>query len=135
MGVLKNLAKFTRKDLQVGGFFNIVAGLSPATLLKRLQHWCFFLRTPIFLYRTLPVTPSVVTNTLFEIQNKTRKFETLLNIIAGLSQRVEWTTSGRLLLEIMFYQIQVFKYIIKFKVSRFRNPQLENSKDQMSIVI
>ena len=52
-GVLRNFAKFTRKHLCQGPFFNKVAGLRPATLLKkRLCHRCCpvnfakFLRTP-----------------------------------------------------------------------------------------
>ena len=55
IGVLKNLANFTGKHLCWSLFFNKVAGLRPATLLKkRLQHRCFpvkfakFLRTPFF---------------------------------------------------------------------------------------
>ena len=51
--VLRNFAKFTRKHLCPSLFFNKVAGLRPATLLKkRLWHRCFpvnfvkFLRTP-----------------------------------------------------------------------------------------
>ena len=55
-GVLKNLAKLTGKHLCWSLFFNKVAGLRLATLLKkRLQHWCFpvnfakFLRTPFFI--------------------------------------------------------------------------------------
>ena len=54
-GVLRNFAKFTGKHLRQSLFFNKVAGLRPATLLKkRLWHWCFpvnfakFLRTPFF---------------------------------------------------------------------------------------
>ena len=52
-GVLRNFAKFTGKHLCQSLFFNKVAGLRPATLLKkRLWHRCFpinfakFLRTP-----------------------------------------------------------------------------------------
>ena len=52
-GVLRNFAKFTGKHLCQGLFFNKVAGLRPATLLKkRLWHRCFsvnfakFLRAP-----------------------------------------------------------------------------------------
>ena len=52
-GVLRNFAKFTGKYLCQSLFFNKVAGLRPATLLKnRLWHRCFpvnfakFLRTP-----------------------------------------------------------------------------------------
>ena len=52
-GVLRNFAKFTRKQLCQGLIFNKVAGLMPATLLKkRPWHRCFsvnfvkFLRTP-----------------------------------------------------------------------------------------
>ena len=51
-GVLRNFAKFTEKHLCQSLFFNKVAGLRPATLLKkRLWHRCFsvnfakFLRT------------------------------------------------------------------------------------------
>ena len=52
-GVLRNFAKFTGKYLCQSLFFNKIAGLGPATLLKkRLWHRCFavkfakFLRTP-----------------------------------------------------------------------------------------
>ena len=52
-GVLRNFARFTGKHLCQGLFLNKVAGLKPATLLKkRLWHRCFpvnfakFLRTP-----------------------------------------------------------------------------------------
>ena len=52
-GVLRNLAKFTGKHMCQGLFLNKVAGLRPATLLKkRLWRRCFpvnfakFLRTP-----------------------------------------------------------------------------------------
>ena len=52
-GVLRNFVKFTGKHLCQSLFFNKVAGLNPATLLKkRLWHRCFpvnfakFLRTP-----------------------------------------------------------------------------------------
>ena len=52
-GVLRNFAKFSGKHLCQSLFFNKVAGLRPATLLKkRLWHRCFpvnfakFLRTP-----------------------------------------------------------------------------------------
>ena len=51
-GVLRNFAKFTGKHLCQSLFLNKVAGLKPATLLKkRLWHRCFpvnfakFLRT------------------------------------------------------------------------------------------
>ena len=41
-GLLKNFAKFTGKYLYQSLFFNKVAGLMPATLLKkRLWHRCF----------------------------------------------------------------------------------------------
>ena len=52
-GVLRNFSKFTGKHLCQSLFFNKVAGLRPATLLKkRLWHRCFlanfakFLRAP-----------------------------------------------------------------------------------------
>ena len=57
-GVLRNFTKFTGKHLCQRLFFNKVAGLRPATLLKKsLWHRCFpvnfakFLRTP-FLQNT-----------------------------------------------------------------------------------
>ena len=53
-GVLKNLEKFTKKNLSRSHFFNKVADLKPVTVLKkRLQHMCFsvnnwkILKTPI----------------------------------------------------------------------------------------
>ena len=40
--ILENFAKFTDKHLCKSLFFNKVASLRPATLLKkRLWHWCF----------------------------------------------------------------------------------------------
>ena len=57
-GVLRNFTKFTGKHLCQSLFFNKIAGLSSATLLKkRLWHRCFpvnfmkFLRTPFFIER------------------------------------------------------------------------------------
>ena len=55
-GVLRNLTKFTGKHLCQSLFLNKVAGLRPATLLKkRLWYKCFpvnfvkFLRTPFYI--------------------------------------------------------------------------------------
>ena len=55
-GVLENFTKFTGKHLCQSLFFNKIAGLKPATLLKkRLWHRCFsvnfanILRTPFFI--------------------------------------------------------------------------------------
>ena len=55
-GVVRNFEKFTGKHLRQSLFFNKIAGLRPATLLKkRLWHRCFpvnfvkFLRTPLFI--------------------------------------------------------------------------------------
>ena len=63
-GVLRNLTKLTGKHLCQRLVFNKVAGLRPATLLKKsLWNKCFasnfakFLRTPFF-YRTSPVAAS-----------------------------------------------------------------------------
>ena len=57
-GVLRNFPKFTGKHLRQNLFFNKVAGLRCAILLKkRVWHWCFpvnfteFLRAP-FLQNT-----------------------------------------------------------------------------------
>ena len=53
-GVLKNLARFSVKHLCQSLFFNKIAGLRPATLLKkRLWHRCFPVKFPKFL-RTSP---------------------------------------------------------------------------------
>ena len=52
IGVLKNFANFTGKQLRYNFYLIKLKALSPATLLKRLQHRCFpvkflkFLRTP-----------------------------------------------------------------------------------------
>ena len=83
--VLGNFAKFTGKDLCQSLFFNNVASLRPATLLKkRLWHLCFpvsfakFLRTP-FLNRTPlvaasePVRLSAI-NTIFSCKKVPQKF-------------------------------------------------------------
>ena len=44
IGILKKFAKFTGKHLYRSLFFNKVAGLQPATLLKkRLWYWCSLL--------------------------------------------------------------------------------------------
>ena len=49
-GVLKNFAKFTRKHLRQSLLFNKVAGLRPATLLKKwLWRSCFPMNFPKFL--------------------------------------------------------------------------------------
>ena len=54
-GVLRNFAKYTGKHLCQSLFFNKVACLSSATLLKKkIWHWCFpvnfakFLKAPFF---------------------------------------------------------------------------------------
>ena len=70
-GVLENFSKFTGKDLRQSLFFNKVASLRPAALLKkRSWHVCFpvnftkFLKTPcfieyhrwlLFFYPTFPI--------------------------------------------------------------------------------
>ena len=66
-GVLRNFAKFTGRPLRQSLFFNKVAGLSPATLLKTsLWRKCFpvnfakFLRTP-FLQNTSGRLPLFLT--------------------------------------------------------------------------
>ena len=62
--VLKNFSKFTRKHLYQGLFFNKVAGLRPATLLKTLaqvfscEFWKISKNT--FFYKTPPVAASGV---------------------------------------------------------------------------
>ena len=62
-GVLRNFANFTGKHLRQALFFNKIAGLRPATLLKkRPWHWCFpvnFAKLNTFSYRPPPVAASV----------------------------------------------------------------------------
>ena len=65
--VLRNFTKFTRKHLCQSLFFNKVAGLRPATLLKRrLWHRCFplsfarFLRTSFFIEHRLLLERSYI---------------------------------------------------------------------------
>ena len=58
-GALKNFAKFTGKQLRQSLFLNKIAGLRPATLLKkRLWHRCFLVNFAKFqrnlFYRTPP---------------------------------------------------------------------------------
>ena len=62
IGVLRNFAKVIGKHLRQSLFFNKIAVLSPATLLKkRPWHRCFmkFVRTPFF-YRTPLLAASVL---------------------------------------------------------------------------
>ena len=49
-GVLRNFAKFTEKYLCQSLFFNKIAGLKPATILKkRIWHRCFLVKLAKFL--------------------------------------------------------------------------------------
>ena len=60
-GALRNFAKFTGIHLCQSFFFNKVAGLRPATLLKkRLWHKCEICEIPknTFSYRTPPIAAS-----------------------------------------------------------------------------
>ena len=61
VGVLKNFVKFTRKHPYQSLFFNKVAGLRPAALLKKsLRYSCFPVNfTKNLFYRTPPVAASV----------------------------------------------------------------------------
>ena len=65
-GVLRNFTKFTGKHLCQRLFFNKVAGLRSATLLKKsLWHRCFFcefckISKNTFFYRTRPVAASAM---------------------------------------------------------------------------
>ena len=77
-GVLRNFTKFTGKHMCQSLFFNKVAGLRPATLLKkRLWHKCFpvnfvkFLRTPFF-HRT-PLVAAFTFN-IYEMKSSEEHF-------------------------------------------------------------
>ena len=82
--VLRNSAKFTGKRLCHSLFFNRVAGLRPATLLKRFWRSCFpvnfskFLRTPFLQY----TSGRLLVNQIIKI-----KMLRLLNIILKLCRR------------------------------------------------
>ena len=74
--VLKSFAKFTRKHRCQILFFNKVAGLRPATLLKK-RHWhkCFPVNFEeifwsIFFYRTPPMAASVIFNIYLHVYNE-----------------------------------------------------------------
>ena len=95
-GVLRNFAKFTGKHLCQSFFFNKVAGLRPATLLKkRLWHRCFpknfakFLRAPsptehfqwLLLFLTMPKKYCTWMNSNFtgnQSWNKSKHFHLFL---------------------------------------------------------
>ena len=69
-GVLRNSAKFTRKQMCQSLIFNKVANLRPETLLKkRLWHRCFlvnfviFLGTPFFIEHLWWLLLEVIKNT------------------------------------------------------------------------
>ena len=77
-GVLRNFTKFTVKHMCQSLFFNKVAGLRPATLLKkRLWHRCFpvnfvkFLRT-FFFHRT-PLVAAFAFN-IYEMKSSKNTF-------------------------------------------------------------
>ena len=77
-GVLRNLAEFTGKHLCQSLFFNKLAGLRPAILLKKsLWHKCFpmnfvkFIRTPFLqstsVWQLLPVEFFLITEELLRL--------------------------------------------------------------------
>ena len=75
-GVLRNFTNFTGKHLCQSLFFNKVAGLRPATLLKkRLWHRCFpvnfvkFLRTPFLQNTSGRLLLETFTNTCHKCHN------------------------------------------------------------------
>ena len=84
-GVLRNFAKFTGKHLCQNLFFNKVAGLRPATLLKRetlAQVFSFEfceISKNTFSYRTPPVAASVTGRSKFDdcLQSFSLKEQTL----------------------------------------------------------
>ena len=73
-GGLRNFAKFTGKELCHNLFFNKVAGLRPATLLKkRLWHRCFRVNCEIlkntFFTEHLRATASNICNGIFYVKS------------------------------------------------------------------
>ena len=85
-GVLKNFPKFTGKHLCQNLFFNKVAGLRPASLLKkRLWHWCFPVKFLKFLKKSfLQNTSGRLLSIHDSVRKKTRikklKFKPYLGI-------------------------------------------------------
>ena len=97
-GVLRNLAKFTGKHLYLSLFFDQVAHLRPATLLKQtLWHNCFlvnfakYLRTPF--YRT-PLGDYFCTGFLVSSGGAKwenwSKLELIKYAIEQLGQNIQW---------------------------------------------
>ena len=85
-GVLRNFTKFTGKHLCQSLFFNKVAGLRPATLLKKkLWHRCFpvnfvkFLRTPFIIEHLWWLLLECDANT--KVPNKKKKLIMLIKLL------------------------------------------------------
>ena len=94
-GIFRNFAKFTGKHLCQSIFFNKVAGLRPATLLKkRLWHRCFpanfakFLRTP-FLQNTSLFSYSSVSSIKFLFS----RFICVATIFMGAIKFTSWVNA------------------------------------------
>ena len=80
--VLRNFTKFTGKNLCQSLFFNIVARLMPATLLKkRLWHKCFpvnfakFLRTPFLIEHSRWLLLILLTDNISKLQISLLKYQ------------------------------------------------------------
>ena len=104
-GVLRNFTKMTGKHLCQSLFFNKVAGLRPANLLKETLTKMFSCKFCViskntFLYRTPLVTPSDVNwhnnpagNYMFKVNN--RKTRTICEICSELTIKIpDWRRSG-----------------------------------------
>ena len=85
-GVLRSFAKFTRKHLCQILFFNKVAGLTPATLLKkRLWHRCFLVNFC-----------EISKNTFFTKHLRATASAIRMLLIIFLYARLTWTLSSNL---------------------------------------
>ena len=82
-GVLGNFTKFTGKHLYQSHFFNKVASLRPATLLKkRLWHRCFPMNFAKFL--KTPFLQNISRRLLLQQTKNTPKFSCLKNIFGKM---------------------------------------------------
>ena len=95
-GALRNFTKFTGKHLCQSFFFNKVAGVRPATLLKkRLSRRCFpvnfvkFLRTPFSQNTSWPLLLDIYLIDRYSYLEDTCQFLTLNNFFIFRSKKKE----------------------------------------------
>ena len=89
-GVLRNFAKFTGKQLCQSFFLNKVAGLRPATLLKkRLWYRCF----PVYFAKFLRA-PFLIEHLCWLLQNVFNMIQYTFELVRGLANGYLWLNSS-----------------------------------------